>query len=43
MPWLYYKRPANEVINNTQAIEFEVSFDSNDKNRVGLLQFLIAK
>jgi len=43
MPWLYYERPADQVINNTQKVEFEVSFDKNDKKDVGLLQFLIAK
>jgi hypothetical protein len=43
MPWLYYQRPANEVINNTQKVEFEVSFEKNDKKKVGELEFFIAK
>lgn len=43
MPWLYYERPADQVINNTQKVEFEVSFDPNDKKEVGQLEFMLAK
>ena len=43
MPWLYYENSADKVINNTQKVEFEVSFNPKDKVNVGLLEFYIAK
>ena len=43
MPWLYYQNPADKVINNTQKVDFEVSFNPKDKENVALLQFFIAK
>jgi meckelin len=43
MPWLYYASTADKVINNTERIKFEVSFDPNDKVNVNDLQFYIAK
>jgi len=43
MPWLYYESTADKVINNTQRIQFEVSFDPNDQVNVNELMFYIAK
>jgi meckelin len=43
MPWLYYQTSADKVINDTQKIKFDVSFDSNDNVNVNQLQFFIAK
>jgi hypothetical protein len=43
MPWLFYENKANNVINNTERIEFSVSFDPNDGVDVSLLEFYIAK
>ncbi len=43
MPWLFYKTPADKVINNTERIKFEVSFDPRDQTNVNRFQYFIAK
>ena len=43
MPWLYYKSEAPQVINNTQKIGFQVSFDFNDTINVNQFQYYVAK
>lgn len=43
MPWLYYQSTADKVINNTERIKFEVSFDQNDEVNVNQLEFYISK
>jgi hypothetical protein len=43
MPWLYYETPADKYINNTEKVDFEVSFNPKDKDGVGRLEFFIAK
>jgi meckelin len=43
MPWLYYESTADKVINNTERIKFEVSFDPDDQLNINELTFYIAK
>jgi len=43
MPWLYYEKNAYDVINNTERIQFQVSFDPNDQDFINELKFYIAK
>ncbi len=43
MPWLYYKTTADKVINDTQKISFQVSFDPNDQVLINQLQFYLRK
>jgi hypothetical protein len=43
MPWLYYYNTADKVINDTQRIKFQVSFDATEKANVNRLQYFISK
>jgi hypothetical protein len=43
MPWLYYYSSADKVINDTQRIQFQVSFDPNDQVNVNRFQYYLSK
>ncbi len=43
MPWLYYKQTADKIINSTDKIPFEVSFDPNDNVMINQLKFYLKK
>jgi hypothetical protein len=43
MPWLYYENTADKVLNATDRVQFDVSFDPNDKVNINQLPLYIAK
>jgi len=43
MPWIFYQKTADAILNDTQRVQFTVSLDKNDTSSVNELVYYLAK